>query len=89
MPIREGLSQEDLRRRLGIGDMNDVERREKAVAVEHALRSMSPHLRDVCRELTDGSILAAARALNASRRQVRNAVRVIRRHLERAGLGNI
>jgi DNA-directed RNA polymerase specialized sigma24 family protein len=81
------VSTSDLHRRLGTIPTDDVLRRDDADSLDHALRSLSPQLRTLCRQLTDGSAHAAARELNTSRRQVRNAIRTIRGHLKRAGFG--
>ena len=84
-PICRTISREDLHRRLGTIATDDVDRHEDAVTLDCALRSMSPLLRSLCQRLSNGSAHFVGRNLNASRRQVRNAIRVIRRHLERAG----
>lgn len=84
-PIGRAISPDDLHRRIGTHPTDDLGRRQQVATLDHALRSMCPALRSLCQRLTSGPAHSAARDLNISRRQVRNAIRVIRRHLERAG----
>jgi hypothetical protein len=84
-PICRAISKEDLHRRLGTIATDDVDRHEDAVTLDQAIGSMSPGLRSLCQRLTNHSAHSATRSLNTSRRQVRNAICLIRKHLERAG----
>ena len=78
-PLGRTVTTADLHRRLGTVSHNHVDRHDEAAALDDAMRSLSPRLRKVCRQLADGSVHAAARRLNTSRRQLRNAMRRIRR----------
>jgi RNA polymerase sigma-70 factor, ECF subfamily len=84
-PIGRAISPDDLHRRIGTHPADDLSCRQQVDTLDHALGSMSPSLRNICQRLTSGSAHSTARDLKTSRRQVRNAIRAIRRHLERAG----
>ena len=86
-PIVQAISAEDLYRRLGTTATDAAKRYEDTVLLNDALRSMSRQLCSLCERLSNGSAHSAARSLNISRRQLRNAIDVIREHLERVGLG--
>ena len=85
---RDLLSEADLRRRTGTVPADAFLTLERDEALRHAVRRMSPWLREVCRRLAAGNVTAVARDMGISRRQVRKAIRDIRRHFEQAGLGD-
>ena len=82
------LGEADRCRHTGSVPNDDMARRERDDAVDHALGGMPEHLRDVCRRVMGGSISSAARELGTSRRQIRNALAESRLWLERAGFGD-
>lgn len=86
--LSAGVGDDDRGRHRGSLPEDKIERREAADAVEHALRSMPTHVRDVCRLVMGGSISSAARDLGVSRRQIRNALDEARAYFERAGFGD-
>jgi hypothetical protein len=55
----------------------------------HALESMPPDLRTVCRRLMDDSVHAVARDLGISRRRVYGAINEARPYFELAGFEEI
>lgn len=88
-PACQVVSEDDLQRRTGVGPDRPAARYEDAEAIAHALGTMSPKLREVCRRLMSGTISSTARELGTSRRQVRVAMRMIRWHLEQADFGEL
>ena len=56
-----------------------------AATVQAAIASLSPEDQAVCRALMTGTLSSAARQLGISRRQIRNAIKRIRKALEEAG----
>ena len=87
-PLGATLSEADRCRHTGSVPNDDVARKERDDAVDHALEAMPEDLRDVCRRVMGGSISSAARELGTSRRQIRNALAESRLWLERAGFGD-
>ena len=87
-PLSATLGEADRCRHTGRVPNDDVARKERGDAVDHALEAMPGDLRDICRRVMGGSIASAARELQTSRRQIRNALAESRPWLERAGFGD-
>jgi len=85
MSLAETISDADQSRRMGISQRNETVRRNAAEAFAHAVDTMPADMRDVCRQVMDGSISSAARELGMSRYQVRRALQAARPHFEQAG----
>jgi RNA polymerase sigma factor (sigma-70 family) len=87
--LRSSLSPHDGARRTGAVPKSDLDRFEDQEALDFALASMPPDIRDVCQRVMDGVTPAkVARQLGVSRRRVRNMLAAARQHLERAGFGD-
>jgi len=86
---RDLLTEADSRRRTGTSPDEPVTVRDRAEAVERAVRGLPRDLREICRRLTCGAPASVARDLDMSRRQVRKAIEEIRRHFDDAGLGDL
>lgn len=71
----------DAARRLGLVPAAPI----PAATVQAAIASLSPEDQAVCRALMTGTLSSVARQLGTSRRQIRNAIKRIRKALEEAG----
>lgn len=86
MTLSQIVSENDLRRRCG-GSVRD--RQEDAglsADVADAMAALTPRQREIAWRLAEATEAAVARDMGISRRQVRNAVLIIREHFERTGL---
>lgn len=87
-PLARDVSVSDLSRRTGTVPQDAVAQHEDAEAMDHALRAMPQHMRDVCRRVMGGSIASAARELGTSRHRIRDVLRAARPYLERSGFSH-
>jgi len=83
LPLADLLSEADLYRRRGGSSPRE---RQRWTDLSQAVAGLPPELRDLCRRLMSATPTSVARDLGVTRRQVRNAIALIRRHLEKAGL---
>jgi DNA-directed RNA polymerase specialized sigma24 family protein len=69
--------------------MSDIEQLEQQEALDSALASMPPEMRDMCEQLMAGTTpTTLARQFGISRRQIRRRLEEARAYFEAAGLGN-
>jgi RNA polymerase sigma factor (sigma-70 family) len=85
---RKAISEEHLHRRTGGASSGSALLSDERLIIDRAIRSLSPQLRDIFCRLMGSSANSVARDMAISRRQVRKAVRTIRRRLQRARIGN-
>ncbi len=88
--LRSSLSPDDGARRTFSVPKSDLAELEDREALEFALASMPPHLRDLCVRVIGGETpTALARELGVSRRQFRKMLDEARRYFEQAGFGDL
>lgn len=87
--LRSSLSPEDGARRKGRTPLSDIDQLEQLEALDSALASMPPEMRDMCEQLMAGTTpTTLARQFGISRRQMRRRLEEARAYFEAAGLGN-
>ena len=86
VPLETLISIEDVERRTRNFPPSDVEVLDAQQAFDHAFGKLPKHLQRLCTELMSFSPERAARNLGISRRQLSNAMEVIREHFVKAGL---
>lgn len=84
-PLANLISDADLARRTGAAESDEIAQHDDAEAFAYAIDAMPDDVRDVCRQVTGGSISSAARELGITRHQVRAALGAARPYFERAG----
>jgi RNA polymerase sigma-70 factor (ECF subfamily) len=87
--LAEAISPDDLARRTGAAPLDRLKSVAQTESFTHALESMPPDLRTVCRRLMDDSVHAVARDLGISRRRVYGAINEARPYFELAGFEEI
>jgi RNA polymerase sigma factor (sigma-70 family) len=85
--LGETISEEHLHRRTGGNSSDSIPLNDERMIVHGVIRSLPAPLWDIFRRLMGSTANSVARDMAISRRQVRKAVRTIRRRLQRARIG--
>lgn len=87
--LRSSLSPEDGARRKGRSPLSDIDQLEQQEALDSALATMPPEMRDMCEQLMAGTTpTTITRQFGISRRQMRRRLEEARVYFEAACLGN-